>query len=434
MADTSFTLPSPYQQQLADLDRRQRMSEIMQQQAFQPIEQGSYNGIPAPISHAAGLAKMLQMAMPILYQNKLEGDRQKIIDTESAENKADMSDILAALKGAPGTPAVPGTTTATNADVEDRDFMQGRGGYQPIAAGDQLPTIGAPAVAPVAGGAGPMYEAMLRARGRGLQSAGLSGMASMQQAKDARTLALEDAERKRLNAIALKASPEAPQAGRDIPLTPAVLEQRVAVAQAGAPPPAGYQPAPGGLAAITGGPADPSVAQALATARRIETARPIPANINTAISENMNAVRKIDSALGAIKEYPDATGAKAIAGDFALSRLDPTGVNARALIADIGSMKIHDRSGAAVTAAETPRLKPFIPSAFDRADTIKTKLANFRNEYMNILNDMSQVYSGDQGYRDHPALSSFLAGGQIDTETPSAGKTLRFDANGNKIK
>jgi len=56
----SFTLPSPYQAEMADIARRQRMAELMQQQAFQPAETFSYGGIQARTSPLTGLAKMLQ--------------------------------------------------------------------------------------------------------------------------------------------------------------------------------------------------------------------------------------------------------------------------------------------------------------------------------------------------------------------------------------
>jgi hypothetical protein len=143
----------------------------------------------------------------------------------------------------------------------------------------------------------------------------------------------------------------------------------------------------------------------------------IPANINTAMTENMNSVKKVDRALAQLEAHPDSVGftkgmVNAIpgVGGNLLNASDKEGVMTRALVGDIGSLVIHDRSGAAVTASEFPRLKPFIPVVGDDAATIKTKLANFRNEYMNILNDMGQVYSADQGYNPNPALDKFLQG------------------------
>ena len=53
----SFNLPDPYEAQKADIARRQKYAEALQQQAFQPVEIQSYQGIQAPIPVAAGLAK-----------------------------------------------------------------------------------------------------------------------------------------------------------------------------------------------------------------------------------------------------------------------------------------------------------------------------------------------------------------------------------------
>lgn len=55
----SFNLPDPYEAQKAEIARRQKYAEALQQQAFQPTEQFSYQGIPAPIPATATLAKIL---------------------------------------------------------------------------------------------------------------------------------------------------------------------------------------------------------------------------------------------------------------------------------------------------------------------------------------------------------------------------------------
>ncbi|MBF9641260.1 hypothetical protein IAI27_11285, partial [Streptococcus pseudopneumoniae] len=75
--------------------------------------------------------------------------------------------------------------------------------------------------------------------------------------------------------------------------------------------------------------------------------------------ENLGALRQVDNALdliggekvGELQGDKNATGFKGYLPDVALNRMDPEGTSTRAIIADIGSLKIHDRSGAAVTAA-----------------------------------------------------------------------------------
>ena len=50
---------NPYAAQEADIARRKHMADVLEEQAFKPIQQFSYNGIPAPISPLSGLAKVL---------------------------------------------------------------------------------------------------------------------------------------------------------------------------------------------------------------------------------------------------------------------------------------------------------------------------------------------------------------------------------------
>ena len=57
MATVNFNLPSPYESEMADIARRQKMAELMQQQAFQPAETFSYGGIQARTSPLTGIAK-----------------------------------------------------------------------------------------------------------------------------------------------------------------------------------------------------------------------------------------------------------------------------------------------------------------------------------------------------------------------------------------
>ena len=131
----------------------------------------------------------------------------------------------------------------------------------------------------------------------------------------------------------------------------------------------------------------------------------LPAPVQKAIAENSASMRKIDSALAELDAYPEAFGVKNYLGDAIRQRSDPKGVTPRAFVADIGSLIIHDRSGAAVTASETPRLMPFIPDVRDDADTIRKKLTRFRNEYKAMQDDMVSMYSRDQGYRQPGAVA-----------------------------
>jgi len=154
-----------------------------------------------------------------------------------------------------------------------------------------------------------------------------------------------------------------------------------------------------------------------------QTLKPIPPTVNTAIMANQKAGNQLDRALtllegqdvAGMKGDKNATGWKGMVPDFALNRIDPQGTDARAEIADIGSMKIHDRSGAAVTISEAPRLMPFIPKATDDAATVVKKLKRLKLEIANESQAMNDTYSKDQGYRPSPVL----AGGGPKSDHPA---------------
>ena len=102
----SFTLPSPYQAEMADIARRQRMAELMQQQAFQPAETFSYNGIQARTSPLTGLAKALQGYVAVKTQKDLANEQKALGEKYRSQSAEEGSQFLKALRG---TPAIEGT-------------------------------------------------------------------------------------------------------------------------------------------------------------------------------------------------------------------------------------------------------------------------------------------------------------------------------------
>ena len=107
------------------------------------------------------------------------------------------------------------------------------------------------------------------------------------------------------------------------------------------------------------------------------------------VAENRKQLTTIDRAIQAITAYPEAVGASRALGtvpfmggvaDFVNQRVDPQGVEARALLSNIGSLIIHDRSGAAVSVSEFPRLSPFIPAVGDTPEAALRKLALLKQE------------------------------------------------------
>lgn len=137
--------------------------------------------------------------------------------------------------------------------------------------------------------------------------------------------------------------------------------------------------------------------------------KPVPATVVETIAQNRDQLRKIDQAIGLLETNPNATGAKAYLPNALVSRMDPEGVDTRAAVADIGSLKIKDRSGATVTAAESPRLLPFIPLPNDRADINLKKIKRLREEIEAINNDVEGYYSRDNGFRGVPKSNTTTA-------------------------
>ena len=156
----------------------------------------------------------------------------------------------------------------------------------------------------------------------------------------------------------------------------------------------------------------------------------IPANVNTQIIENSQNLDRARNALallegknvGSAKGDPDATGIKGFLPNQVLNRIDPAGVDTRAAIADLGSLIIHQRSGAAVTAAEFPRLAPFIPNEKDTPETAKKKLRRFVEIYEQESRALSDTYSRDTGYRNPHASRGANTAAQEQNAPPKLGE------------
>ena len=146
--------------------------------------------------------------------------------------------------------------------------------------------------------------------------------------------------------------------------------------------------------------------RAAAKATAGEEGKPLPISAATALMANQQSLRRAQEAqallngmnVGEAVGDKEATGWKGYAPDAMLQRMDPQGIDTRAAIADLGSLVIHDRSGAAVTALEFPRLQPFIPSPKDDPATARKKLNRFVMEYQNIVDEQTGFYK-ESGYK-----------------------------------
>lgn len=115
----------------------------------------------------------------------------------------------------------------------------------------------------------------------------------------------------------------------------------------------------------------------------------IPAGIRTKVAENESTLSTISEALKSLDAHPDAVGLDKnlpLVGKYVDQRLDPEGVATRALIANVGSLQIHTRTGANMNIREEPRLAPFVPDASDTPEAIKTKLTQLA-QFLNVETD-----------------------------------------------
>lgn len=137
--------------------------------------------------------------------------------------------------------------------------------------------------------------------------------------------------------------------------------------------------------------------------------KPLPNSVLGKVAKNIGAVSKIDRALELLQSNPDATG---IIGGLVSSSgadrfADSKNIAARAGVADVGSQVIHDRSGAAVTISEMPRLKPFVPTVYDTKETASVKLQQLRSAIAQENEGFLDTYQAG-GYKTDPyrALSA----------------------------
>lgn len=192
----SFTLPNPYQAEMADIARRQRMAELMQQQAFQPAETFSYNGIQARISPLTGLAKMLQgyvagkTQKDLIQEQKALGERFR---TQSAEEGRQFMQALRGTPAVEGTEGVPEQKfTPTVGDIEDNPRLLSNLNTQQQAAMNlgQMPELtvpaqrGVPARAATAPDLAKALEMSMGSINPMVQSAGGALLASMVKPKE----------------------------------------------------------------------------------------------------------------------------------------------------------------------------------------------------------------------------------------------------------
>lgn len=120
----------------------------------------------------------------------------------------------------------------------------------------------------------------------------------------------------------------------------------------------------------------------------------VNAATRTKLAEGAGQLDAIKQARDAIVAYPAAVGLKRGAsllpgmgkiGSVVNQHTDPKGNEARQHLANIASLKIHDRSGAAVSVSEFPRLAPFVPQEYDTPEKVLANLDAMERELRVVL-------------------------------------------------
>lgn len=124
-------------------------------------------------------------------------------------------------------------------------------------------------------------------------------------------------------------------------------------------------------------------------------AKPVPASLRKAVAVNNQTISSIDEAIKQIEAHPDVlhrwdSFLPEIARKFTES---PEDVGVRAPVADVGSLQIHDRTGANMNIREEPRLAPFVPDIRDKSPNALIKLKRLRTRLVE-MNDGIQSDNG----------------------------------------
>jgi len=111
--DTEFA-DLPYEAQATSIERRQKLADLLQQQARSPIEIQSYKGIQAPIATTAGLAKVLDSIMAGYEEGDTATQAKDAAKAQESDIKYTLGQVDKATSDAYRTTPV---TSGTLADI-----------------------------------------------------------------------------------------------------------------------------------------------------------------------------------------------------------------------------------------------------------------------------------------------------------------------------
>jgi len=424
---------SPYTAEYEAIQQRRKLAELLSQQGSEPIQMPTQAGVR--ISPLQGLAKMFEVYSGQKGIEKAQQESKALAQRQSSESMQDYSKLMEAMRPQPAMPEMERAGPAPENAMQDGGYMQ-------------------PAQEAKGFGLAPNFDITQ------FKNPDIAKMAMAQQLTQLQNQA--ELERKKTEPRVLSAGQgvygpdgkvimQAPFAPKE-PVRPTAdvekynlyvqqmkdqgkkpldfFSYETALKVAGRAPAAVTYGSPVAATDANGNPVfiqpgrsggAPSVIEGYSPLG--EKLKPIPPSVNTAIIQNQTANNQLDRAIALVsgvdlpgmKGDTSATGFKGYLPNAILNRVDPQGVSARAEIADIGSLKLHDRSGAAVTASESPRLMPFIPLATDDRETVLKKLNRLKLEVQNETSAMKDIYSKEQGFKENPILNKPSVAEKITT-------------------
>lgn len=102
----NFNLPSPYQTEMAELARRQRMAETLQQQSAEPVQKFGYGGIEVPVSPLTGLAKALNSFTAKQIEKDVLQEQKALNEKYRADQMGDVNRLVSMLEKRNATPEI----------------------------------------------------------------------------------------------------------------------------------------------------------------------------------------------------------------------------------------------------------------------------------------------------------------------------------------
>jgi hypothetical protein len=134
-------------------------------------------------------------------------------------------------------------------------------------------------------------------------------------------------------------------------------------------------------------------------------ADPAPPNVITSMLDIQAGNRTIVKALDQLEAYPGGVGLVPGAQPTTMSNwTDPAGVKVRSAIGIVQGHIYHDQAGTAQSAAETGRLRSYVPSDKDDAVSAKTKLRQMLDNNRETLLDHYATFGPEAGYRRQPGI------------------------------